>query len=352
MITNGPSPGKAQITLLPKESKGIPATSAAGNVPSVACPVSQGDIAALSSAGHAPAVAGDFGPGTQFPDDRYAALAGLLPALRVTVPASKAEQQARDALESTLGVIDNMAESLLEQGTEVLKSGTGAQQLEMAEAIDRFLKKAESTMKGLVEDTVKELPPPQSPAMQKLAALMSDGMWRDIEKMQKALEKTLETPLPGSPGNARPNAAQREQFVTYYAELNSQNFHAQLAAIDLPAVKKPGFDARNLSGMAAMRQELEAVAKLAHVVRSARVPSPVGSGAATAIPPAGPATASSPGSPVAHEPASEGDDESDLADLEAQGADEAQGAHEERPDADEPGLEPFDPHGPASGRDR
>lgn len=229
----------------------------------------QQNIGALTPLGHTTALDGDFGSTDTNLDQRYAALAGLLPAMGASLPPLKSEQYARAALERTLHVINSLAVKLVEKSAEIVAAGDERQQHALEQSITRFLKRAESTMVDLAADTIREhLVVPPSPDLKKLVELVTNGLWRGIENMQKKLQRAFETPMGTGSSKVVPNASQRALLANHFAEEHATEFRAQLDAIQLVASERSDFDASKLSGIAALQLELNAVIALAHTAKS------------------------------------------------------------------------------------
>lgn len=271
MPLNIPGPSTAYPTL--GSVPGVPQAHAAGPQAGPAAPHATdavpGNMQALVNPPGRKSVPDDFRPLAVNPDQSLCALAGVPPLLPIALPHATAEQYARGALEQTMGVINDTAGQLLLQSRDILAKGTPAQQHELLQAIERFLKTAQATMQNLVDQTVRNhLGSPPSPSMQKLIALFGTDLWRGLDTMQQNMQTAFDTPTqPGVP-TSTPDATMRKKISEYFVARQVQDFQVRLDAIDLPAANRAGFDVSKLPGMAALRQELLAVTDLAQAVRT------------------------------------------------------------------------------------
>ncbi|MCZ2498202.1 hypothetical protein GN316_15660 [Xylophilus sp. Kf1] len=234
----------------------------------------QAEMQALSPIGGAQAVSGDFGPRQENLDRRYATLAGVVPNIPVSVPASRAEQFARDTLDSTWDVINDLAMQLLQRDADIVTGGSGSRQVALAESIQRFLHQAESTMVELVARTVRDvIDAPPSPAMRKMLDLWTSGIWRGLENMQRTMVSAFGRPMAGAAPDTLPDAAQRARISQRFAAEYTREIKAKADAIGLPTAKRPGFDAGPLAAIAALQQELAAVTPVARSSQAGAAPS-------------------------------------------------------------------------------
>ncbi|WPB57929.1 hypothetical protein [Xylophilus sp. GOD-11R] len=209
-------------------------------------------------------------------DERFSDLLGAPPAAAgghfsvqestavdaISMPASRVEEIARDALESMLKQIDDQAGQYLALRDHVLANGSPEQLAALETTIANFLRASENAMVKLVANVSTSLIPPSSPAMEKLLKFVGTDIWdgiRELEReMQDALDEEIKMGIVGDVDGTR-----YAETCRYLARQLGDRLNEQARQIGVGQVQHFTFNPRQLTEVIAMNAQLKRAKELA-----------------------------------------------------------------------------------------